>query len=582
MDSPDELHQKAVEQVREWVLLKFSDSIELPAGELSQSSVSNAAAGWKLPHDDGYLALILDRNFPYSEPRFIAEGLPAVLGGPHIEEKGKICVAGDSGRIDALRAVDVVGHSYQEALNLLAENKANANDADFSLDFGAYWHREAKGEGSLKTIISAQGPSRTISAWSGKSRIAADSKEVLTRFLRNMKYDDKPEIKTGFAVSAKSLPTPKEYPTTVDGLRKLVKSISTDGLEVLDKAIAGQQFPTFGVFFGPTGEGRPAGIAGIRIGEKPLLHRPGNKIQDPLNKGFRPGKVPPAILSQRLALTRLSVDAIDEARTRRPSYLSANLTSKAVCLIGCGSLGSGIARLLLQSGVGKIILIDPDALSWANIERHELGAQWVGQNKAQALATLFQRNFPLAEIDAHGEGWRDVYRSTPASLQSANLILSTCADWNAESALNDLQRTNAFQNPVLYGWLEESSLAAHALALGNDGPCLRCGFTATGAYKFPAVCAPNGTALGCAGGISLYGAIDMAPAQAMMAGVALDLLTKKAQPSLHRVWCCPKPMLDEAQADWSPYWISKHGVPPLGGTIVPAEWLAKKGCPCRS
>lgn len=582
MQSPDDLHRESVEEVRRWVQTKFGDSLEFSPGELSSSSVSDAAAGWQLTQDVGHLALILDRNFPYSEPRFIARGSPSLLGGPHIEREGKICVAGNNGRVDALRAIDVVEHSYQEALNLLAENKKNENDDDFRLDFGAYWRRDADGEGSLKTIISQQGPSRKIEAWSGKIRIAADNEKVLARFLRNMNYEDKPTFKTGFAIAVDRLPAPSEYPSTVEGLRKLIKSISKDGLEIIDGAIAGRQFPAFGVFFGATGKGRPAGIAGLRIGQKPLDQGPGHKIRDPLNKGFRPGKVPPAILSQRLSLTRLWVEPVDEALTRRPAFLPANLSSKVICLIGCGSLGSGIAKLLLQSGVGKLTLIDPENLSWANIERHELGALWVGQNKAEALAGLFNRNFPLADVHAHGKGWRTVYRLVPDALHRADLIISTTADWNSESALSDWHRTNAFERPVLYSWLEESSLAAHAVALTNNGPCLRCGFTATGAYKFPVVRAPSGAALGCGGGISLYGAIDMAPAQAMVAGVALDLLIGKALPPLHRVWCCPKSMLNDAGGDWSPYWISKHGTPPQGGTIVATDWLAEKGCQCRT
>jgi sulfur-carrier protein adenylyltransferase/sulfurtransferase len=258
------------------------------------------------------------------------------------------------------------------------------------------------------------------------------------------------------------------------------------------------------------------------------------------------------------------------------------LSSKAVCLVGAGSLGSGIARLLLQSGVGRIALIDPDKLVWANIERHELGAQCVDQNKAKALAATFKGNFPLAETEGYDEGWRAVYRASPAVLNEADLVVSTCADWNAESALSDLQRTKVLKGPVLYGWLEESALAAHAVALAADGPCLRCGFTATGGYLFPVVRAPTGPAVACGVGISLYGAIDLAPAQAMIAGVALDLLLGKAQPVVHRVLCCPQPTLEAAGGDWSPDWVAKYGALPGGGTTVASEWPTAGSCICRS
>lgn len=583
MVSPDEHHQQAIVQVRGWVEAKFKGSTALSEDDLSQSPVANAVVGWRLPRDGGGgLQLILDREYPYSEPRFVVEGGSEVLGGPHIEKRGKVCVAGDSARIDSTRPVDVVEFSYNEAVSLLNSNRSQENDLDFTEHFGAYWLREAESEKFLLTLVQPKGPSRLISSWKGKRLVVADDLAMLERFVRNMKLASEPTVGRGFAIWMDSLPHPNEYPASVDGLRRLVKNRSNDGLAILDKVLTAPQLPVFGVFMGSTGKWSEPGIAGIRIDERVTVHQPGRKVQDALNKGFRPGKVPPAILAQRLDLLRMPVEAIDGAKSRRPPYISAELASKTICLVGCGSLGSGIAKLLLQSGVGKVILIDPDSLSWVNLERHELGATWVGHNKAAALATDLQTKFPLAEIEGHPQSWLEAYRADPALLSEANLVLSTCAEWNAESALSDLQSSGALQSPVLYGWLEESALAAHAIALSGQTPCLRCGFTPTGNYLFPVVRVAGGAPAGCGGGLSLYGAVDMAPGQAMIAGVALDLLLGRAKAPVHRVWLCSKPTLDGAEADWSPEWLVEHGVPPAGGTITPSGWPLKKGCPCHS
>lgn len=579
MTAPDQLHLQSVAQVREWVEANFKDREELAAEDIKNSPVTGAAVGWRLPHEDGPLLLLLDDDFPYSEPRLVADGAPQASRGAHIEKSGKICLAGDGARIDALLPVRVVEHSYREAVRLLASNKLGSNDNDFSEDFNAYWRRDALDDKTLKSLIAPTGPSRIISTWSGKLRIVADDGTVLRRFIENMKYAREPDIQSGFAIWMDSLPKPIEYPTSVEGLRKLVRSRSKDGIEVLDKVLTSASLPIYGVLQGLTGGAQPVGVGGIRIAERSTAV---NKVKDPLNKGFRPGKVPASVLAQRLDLKRFAVAAIDEAKTRRPSYVPNNLSSRTVFLIACGSLGSGIAKLLLQSGVGKVILVDPDVLSWANVERHELGALSVGQNKATALASEFRGRFPLAEIEAHAEGWRHVYRAKPELLCQADLIISTSADWNSDSALSDLQRAKALAGPVIYGWLEESALAAHAVALTNEGPCLRCAFTPTGEYLFPAVRAPGGMLGGCGGGISLYGAIDMAPGQAMIAGVALDVLVGMATAPLHRVWLCPGAILNSAEADWSPTWIAEHGAPPPGGTIVPSGWPSKGGCKCRT
>lgn len=564
MASPLENHKAALDQISQWVESKFKEAGQLSAQELASTPVAEAAIGWRLPFDEkGSLHLVLDPDFPYSEPRIIIEGRPLLLGGPHLEGKGKICIAGDAGRFDTLNPVGVVEYVYHEAVSLLKGNEAKENDADFQHDFRAYWRREEHDEAPLRILIAPDGPSRKIVSWSGKRTFVADDAALLTRFLKNMKQTANAVLKPAFAIWIKQLPRPDEYPASVDGLRRLISSRFDDGLKVLDELLTNPSLPVAGVLMGPAGGNRPAGIGGIRIEEKSVSYRPGSKVQDPLNKGFRPGKVPPAILAQRLQLKRMHVDEIDGAKSRRPSYLTAELSSKKVVLIGCGSLGSGIAKLLLQSGVGEIVLIDPDTLGWVNIERHELGASSIAHNKAEALTSEFQTKFPLAQTSGYPTTWLDVHRQNSAVFEASDLVITTCANWNAESALSDLQQSGALPGPVLYGWLEESALAAHAVALNSNSPCFRCGFSATGEPLFPVVRASNGIPAGCGGGISLYGAIDMAPAQAMIAGTALDVLLGKAKPPVHRAWVCSKANLEAADADWSPSWISKHGPPPV-------------------
>jgi hypothetical protein len=581
--SPLENHKAALERVSKWVESKFKEAGQLSTQELAATPVANATLGWRLPFEgSGSLQLVLDKDFPYSEPRIIVEGRPLLLGGPHLESKGKICIAGDGGRFDTLNPVTVVEYVYHAAVSLLKGNEAKENDADFQHDFGAYWRREEQDAVPLRTLIAPNGPSRKIVGWSGKITYVADDAALLTRFLKNMKVSASAVLKPAFAIWMKRLPRPDEYPASVEELRRLVASNSDDGLRVLDDVLTNPNLPVAGVLMGPAGGSRPAGLGGIRIEDKSVPFWLGSKVQDPLNRGFRPGKVPPVILAQRLQLKRVHVVEIDSAKSRRPSYLSSELFSKKVMLIGCGSLGSGIAKLLLQSGVGEVILIDPDAIGWVNIERHELGATSVALNKAKALASDFQAKFPLAEVSVYPTTWLEAYRQNQQMFEESSLIVTTCANWNAESALSDLQQSGAFPVPVLFGWLEESALAAHAVALDFNSPCFRCGFSATGEPLFPVVRASNGIPAGCGGGISLYGAIDMAPAQAMIAGAALDVLLGKAKAPVHRVWVCTKANLDTAGADWSPSWISEHGLPPVGGTILPSAWPGKEGCSCRS
>src|SRR4051812_39736412 len=76
------------------------------------------------------------------------------------------------------------------------------------------------------------------------------------------------------------------------------------------------------------------------------------------------------------------------------------LIGSNVTVLGCGSVGAPVAVALAQAGVGRINLVDHDALAWANVGRHPLGAPSLGRNKAEALAAKLRSDFPHATFEA--------------------------------------------------------------------------------------------------------------------------------------------------------------------------------------
>src|SRR2546430_15988729 len=62
------------------------------------------------------------------------------------------------------------------------------------------------------------------------------------------------------------------------------------------------------------------------------------------------------------------------------------LKYKNVCIVGCGSIGSALADMLVRSGVEYFTLVDPDEFSEENLARHLLKLTDIGENKAEALA----------------------------------------------------------------------------------------------------------------------------------------------------------------------------------------------------
>lgn len=75
----------------------------------------------------------------------------------------------------------------------------------------------------------------------------------------------------------------------------------------------------------------------------------------------------------------------------RPTALQ--LRGRCVVIFGAGSVGSHIAKKIAKAGV-NIIVVDSDTLEVSNLHRHEASAQYVGRNKAEALAETIKAEVP--------------------------------------------------------------------------------------------------------------------------------------------------------------------------------------------
>lgn len=78
------------------------------------------------------------------------------------------------------------------------------------------------------------------------------------------------------------------------------------------------------------------------------------------------------------------------------------LVDRRIALIGCGTIGSHLAKFLLQSGAGHgkgtLLLLDNQALQPGNVGRHYLGMGSIGDNKAEGLKAELASCFPDANI----------------------------------------------------------------------------------------------------------------------------------------------------------------------------------------
>nr|MBF4307667.1 hypothetical protein [Vibrio anguillarum] len=113
------------------------------------------------------------------------------------------------------------------------------------------------------------------------------------------------------------------------------------------------------------------------------------------------------IASQRLTsklwlknMERTKVQLADHEfiTTRNLAQADLSLAGYRIALLGAGTIGGFVAKMLLDVGAGtsqgSLSIFDTDDLSTDNLGRHILPAQFVGWIKSFALANYLRAMFP--------------------------------------------------------------------------------------------------------------------------------------------------------------------------------------------
>src|SRR5512142_2017098 len=81
--------------------------------------------------------------------------------------------------------------------------------------------------------------------------------------------------------------------------------------------------------------------------------------------------------------------------------MSTTLSDKSALVIGAGGLGGPALLALASAGVGRLVVVDDDAVETSNLNRQPLFAEAdVGQRKAAAAARRLARSFPGVHVEA--------------------------------------------------------------------------------------------------------------------------------------------------------------------------------------
>ncbi|SDK39408.1 Molybdopterin or thiamine biosynthesis adenylyltransferase [Agrobacterium fabrum] len=188
----------------------------------------------------------------------------------------------------------------------------------------------------------------------------------------------------------------------------------------------------------------------------------------------------PRILSSRL--DRIEVDryagawaGLDHV-TMRNLNKGLSLKDISISIIGAGTIGGYLARLLVQSGAGfdgQLRIFDNQTLSEGNIGRHLLGFEYIGKPKASSLKSELERFHPQVKVAAYTDNAIDRWDL----VRNSDIIIDATGEWNIQAALNDLFMAAGQGRPsaLLHTWVFMNGAAVQSFLNLRDGQaCFRC------------------------------------------------------------------------------------------------------------
>ncbi|WP_133366496.1 ThiF family adenylyltransferase [Qipengyuania sediminis] len=553
------------------------------------------AAGWRVPvtFSDGrvrHLDLVASGLFPLVPIRTALRERPEFMTWPHVERDGTLCLLPNLAECDPDDPMSVAENLLIRSIRLIEELiEGSIVDRDFREEFLTYWAYRAHSKGdALFSLLRPGPPSRPVKLWRGEGlEVVGEDAESLSRWLRNrFEPGGKLRFEDAAFLWAPEPPLPGRYPESGADLLSWAREMQGGATDVLRSAASSKGGSLIAII-GAEGRGGPGLVAVTALNPK-ARRRVGGMDKDPLVRGFRHRTLPEPLLTMRLLgsaqVLRSGVSRADALwiHGRGRDARAANLLGQRAVVVGCGSVGAPIAIALARAGVGRITLVDPDELGWANVGRHPLGAAAVGASKAEALAEQIKTDLPHLEVEACAADVRSLILRNDRSIEAADLIIAATGSWGADHAINRWHMSVGRRKPVIYGWTEAHALAGHGVVIAGKGGCFQCHMDNVGRPRLTAVGFPEqGVATleepACGAHYQPYGPVELAFTTTMLSEMALDCLIDPPLFSQHRIIVASRERVEALGGTFSPEFEASTGNV-VGSGIATLPW-EKAACP---
>jgi molybdopterin-synthase adenylyltransferase len=158
-------------------------------------------------------------------------------------------------------------------------------------------------------------------------------------------------------------------------------------------------------------------------------------------------------------------------------------------VVGAGGLGSPAILYLAAAGVGRIAVVDDDAVALSNLQRQVLhGMPEIGRPKVESAQAAVARLNPHVAVEAHA--LRLAAENAGALLAEADIVLDGCDSFATRAVVNAacVRAGVPLVSAAMSQWEGQVSLYHPA----SGGPCYACIFREAPAAGLAPSCAEAG------------------------------------------------------------------------------------------
>ena len=202
------------------------------------------------------------------------------------------------------------------------------------------------------------------------------------------------------------------------------------------------------------------------------------------------------------------------------------LRTKRVALFGAGAIGSHVALLLSECGLGHLIIIDCDVLRPGNVVRHMADRRLIGYPKADIVKILVQASAPWTSVESKGAcPW--TLDDLSSLTKDIHLVVDATGYWSfAQHVSAYFRQSNV---PLVSAALYRGGAVARIRRQVLETDAVICERVENPAYPIIPPDDQGGFTLeiGCSSPVHNASPAAVAAAAALTAQVAIDALTER-------------------------------------------------------